>query len=292
MRSRHFAILGAAIVMAACGCWLERKPDYPKWRDRVELFADVEKLAVAPVRENGRIEWPREIGAEQFAVIFADEVVRQARFRVIYPRNLLAAVEEANRETLLRCQTESRPPAADEIIKLERSEEDVVAAGRAAGADAVLVVTVNDFEAYPPKRVALNVRVYFCATPPRDAQDMIRMSEAGVPLEVPAALRDKFIWERQKHYDSLRKNTQTGMESYAGKHAGNTGFGAELFPNSTDRFLRFVAYDLTGILCSDANRYKWLRYDSEPAPGVPAASPDEKGPSGFKPEHSERGVRK
>lgn len=298
MRSRHFAVLAAAIVMAACGCWRERTPDYPKWRDRLELFANVEKLAVAPVRENGRIEWPREFGAEQFAVIFADEVTRRARFKVIYPRNLLAAVEDSNRETMLLCQKESRPPTDGEIINLERSEEDVVAAGRAAGADAVLVITVNDFEVYPPKRLALGVRVYLCATPTREALDVIRMSEAGVPLEVPTALRDKFIWERQKHYDSLRKNTQTGMEWYARKHGGNTGFGEELFPNSTDRFLRFVADDLTAILCDDANSYKrraWFGLGPKPAAPDPArgARPnDEKGASGFELGHGEHGVRK
>jgi hypothetical protein len=292
VRSRHFAILAATAALCACGCSLERSPDYPKWRDRVELFSAVEKLAVVPVREGARIAWPKDFDAGQFTAIFADEIVRHARFKVIYPRDVLASVEQANRETLARCRAEKHSPTQEEIIDLARTEDDAVAAGQAAGADAVLVVTVDDFEVYPPKRLALRARVYLCAAPSREALDVIQMSEAGVPLEVPVALREKFIWERQKHYDSLRKSAQTGMEWYARKHGGNTGFGEEVFYYSTERFLGFVADDLSGILCDDANRYKrrsWLGGVKKTAPSAPAAGPAEGG-SGFEPEHGEHGV--
>ena len=282
MRSRHFALLAAALVAVLGGCMLpEREASYPKWRDRNELFADVEKLAVVPVREGGRIDWPMNFGAGQVGVLFADELVRHARFKVIYPREVLAAVDVTNRETLARCQVEGLAPAPEDIIDLARGDEDVLAAGRAVGADAVMVVTINDFEVYPPKRLAIGVRVYLCAKPSRRALDVISMSDAGVPMEVPVALREKFIWERQKHYDSLRKNAQSGMDWYARKHGSNTGFGEEIFYYSTERFLGFVAADLSEILAVDANRYKRLNRDQKAALGTPGGGPEASGSSGF-----------
>lgn len=123
--------------------------------------------------------------------------------------------------------------------------------------------------------------------------DVIRMSEAGVPLEVPISLRDKFIWERQKHYDSLRKNALTGLEWHARKHGDNTGFGDEIFYYSTERFLGFVADEITSVLCEDANRYKrrpWFGLGSKPQdPATTGVSPRDKGRSGFEQDHGERG---
>lgn len=292
MRSRHFALFAAAIFLAAAaGCNGERAPEYPKWKDRVELFRDIEKLAIVPVRESGKMQWPKEFGPEQLGTLFADEIVRRARFKVIYPRDVLAGIERANIETRAKAVADNRPLGRDDVIDLARSEEDVTAAGRAVGADAVLVITVSDFDPYPPKRLALTMRVYICAAPvSQDFRDILEMSDAGVPLDVPAALRERFIWERQKHYDSRRKNVQTGLEWHAAKHSDNTGFGDEIFYYSTEAFLGFVADELSAILCSDANRYKSIDKDKKKAAltGVPA------GPERtqrFELEQEDRGIR-
>ncbi len=299
MRSRHFAALlmgFAAAVLPQAGCKVERGDTFPKYRDRVELFSEIEKLAIVPVRENGRVAWPKDYGAEQFSVLFAEKIVAHRRFKIVYPQNLLVSVDEANREMTVRCLQENRKPAAGDLIDLGRSDEDAVAAGRAAGADAVMVVTINDFEVYPPKRIALDVRIYMCGAPSRNAMDIISMSEAGVPAEIPAALREKFIWERQKHYDSLRKNAQTGMDWHASKYGGTTGFGDEVFYYSTEKFLDFVAEDLTDILCADADRYRLKRWlggaGKDPGPSARGVRPDGGGESGFESEQSEHGIRR
>ena len=298
MRCRRLAPLAALAAVLAAGC--ERREEYPlspqSRGERLQLFANVEKLAVAPVRDAAGAPWPKDFGAEQFGTLFADELARRARFMVIYPREVAAAVEAANRAARERSQAEKRPPAEDELIDPARSELDAVAAGRAAGADAVLVATINDFEVYPPKRLALDVRVYLCAAPAsRDALEVIAMSDAGVPLEITGPLRDRFIWQRQKHYDSRRKNTQTGLDWYARHHENATGFGEEIFYYSTERFLGFVASDLTDALRSDANWYRrnWPR-DERVGPFV-APRPNAAGggaDSGFDPTQSEHGLRR
>jgi hypothetical protein len=300
VRTPRLLIPVAAVLLALAalpaGC--EPAEKYPRWsqsrQERLRLLAEVEKVAVVPFRDDSGAEWPGDFGPEQFARLMADEVVRRARFKVIYPRELLAAVEGANREALERARSEKRTPAEDEVIDLQRSELDAVTAGRAAGADAVLVATINDFEVYPPKRLALTMRLYLCAAPTGSAAEIIAMSDAGVPLEVPAGLRDRFIWERQRHYDSLSKSAQFSMGWYARKHGSTTGFGEEIFYYSTEKFFGFVAHELGEGLYADAQLYN-RPSRTLPAPaqvaGEPAETLDAPG-SGFQPGHGESGVRR
>lgn len=265
-------LLVLALLLAA-GC--ERPQQYPRWEqsraERLALFADVEKLAVVPFRDESG---GRDLDAARLTEIFADEIVRRARFKVLYPPEVLAAAEQSNREALERARAEKRAPAADELIALARSELDAVAAGRAAGADAVLVGRVSSFDPYPPKRLALTVRVYLCAAPRPSAWDMIEMTDDGVPVEITSPrLRERFIWERQKHYSADRKNTQTGMDWYARKFERIRGFGDEVFYYSTDKFLCFVAWDITDILYDEAQWYKRRRAKPEPAATAAAGDP-------------------
>lgn len=298
MNARKLLTAAAAIALAALTAGCEPQEKYPRWsqsrQERLRLLAEVEKVAVAPFRDESGAEWPADFGPEQFARLMADEVVRRARFKVVYPGELLAAVEGANRETLSRARAEKRAPAEDEVIDLKRSELDAVAAGRAAGADAVLVAAIKDFEVYPPKRLALVMRLYLCAAPTSSSAEIIAMSDAGVPLEVPAALRDKFIWERQRHYDSLSKSAQFSMDWYARRHGQSTGFGEEIFYYSTEKFFGFVAYELGEGLYADAQRYRSAPVAAAAAGAGPGHSPtaaDSRG-SGFEPGNGESGIRR
>jgi hypothetical protein len=301
MRSRHFAVLAAAAAafLAALPAGCERAEHFPVWtksqEQRLMLFADVEKLAVIPFRDASGAAWPKDFDANKFSKLFADEIIRRARFKVIYPSEIAAFVVQANQETLARARLEKRAVTEDEIIVLGRTEADAVAAGRAAGVDAVLVVTIHDFDPYVPKRLALTVRVYLCGTPNRAAMDIIAMSDAGVPSEVPSTVRDRFIWERQKHYDSLRKNTRTGMDWEGRKHTGDTGFGDEIFRYSTERFMGFVSADLTDSLEGDSRWYegRLARAGGEPARfarGGGAGALYEPGSAGYTQEHGEHGT--
>lgn len=299
MRSRHFAILtAAAAVLAVLPAGCERTEHYPEWtksrEQRLLLFSDVEKLAVVPFVDASGAAWPKDYDAARFSKQFADEIVRRARFKVVYPSEVAARAVQANREVLARARMAKKALAEDDVIVLNRSEADAVAAGRAAGADAVLVGTIHDFDPYVPKRLALTVRVYLCKKLDRSAMEIIAMSDAGVPLEVPSAVRERFIWERQKHYDALRKNARTGMDWHSRKYVGDTGYGDELVRNSTERFMNFVATELTDALEGDSRWYESrVARTGRTGDGRPAGA--EAGPydpisAGYGPEDGERGT--
>jgi hypothetical protein len=241
--------LAAAACLAgliAAGCAIERADTTPRWSksrsDRLALFAGIEKLVIAPFRDPA--ESPG-MDADMFARFVANELLPLKRFKVIYPDQLAARVREANRGM-----------APDKIIDLSRSETDAVNAARTVKADAVLVATVHDFGVYPPKRLAVTFRVYLAGAPHRSCQDMINLTSAGVPQEVPGHLRDKFIWERQWHYDAGRKRTRLRMSGHAHRQEKDRGFGEEIAYYSTTKFLGFVAADISGKLYKDSQWYK------------------------------------
>jgi hypothetical protein len=247
-------LLPAAIltVLAAAGCGrIERADNRKIWNrtkpERFALFADVEKLAVAPFMDPGVHDG---LDAEKFANLVADELVSYKRFRVIYPRQVREAAAEHNRDP--RRLADGR----DERIDLDRSELDAVAAGRYAGADAVLVARIHDFKVYPPKRLAMTFRIYVAGQPHRSYKEIMRMTEAGVPAEIGGALREKFIWERQASYMADRKNTRLGMSFHAHKHERDRGFGHEIVYYSTEKFLTYVSAETCGRLYRDAQWYK------------------------------------
>lgn len=253
MRRALLLVLAPLAALSFAGCRPVRKVTYPRWRDRLARFAEIEKLAIAPVRDqSGKLGKYEDV----FPRLLADEIVPYKRFKMIYPKQLAAAAEQANRELIQRARSERRTPAEDEIIDLSRSELDAVHAARAAGADAVLVVTVHTFKIYPPKRLAVTYRVYTCAAPHRSFEDIIRMTDAGVPLEISAPLREKFIWERQEHYDTERKGTRLDMHLHSRKHEKTRAFGSEIFYYSTEKFLAFVSAQLSGKLYRDSLWYR------------------------------------
>jgi len=253
-RALVLTLLGAAV---ATGCRVERSDTTPRWsksrNERLALFAGVEKLAVAAFRDPGKTPG---MDPEEFARLVADELLALKRFKIIFPRQLSAAARQENLVIKARALTEKREPGEDEVIDLLRSDLDAVHAARAAGADAVLVASVHDFEVYPPKRLAATFRVYLSGAPQRAFQEIIQMSDAGVPLEIGGSLRDRFIWERQWHYDAGRKRTRTSMTWHARKHEKDRGFGYEISQYSTPRFLGFVASDIGGMLLKDSQWYR------------------------------------
>ncbi len=244
MKRILFAAVLAALI--AAGCALERADSTPRWSksrsERLALFAGVEKLVIAPFRDPA--ESPG-MDADMFARFLANELLPLKRFKIIYPEQLAAAVREANRER-----------AGGEIIDLSRSELDAVHAARMVKADAVLVATIHDFGVYPPKRLAVTFRVYLAGALHRSFRDIRDMTDAGVPQEIPGPLRDKFIWERQWHYDAVGKRTRSSMTGYAHRHEKDRGFGQEIAYYSTTKFLSFVAADVSSKLYRDSRWYR------------------------------------
>jgi len=296
MRSRHFALIAAAATILLAGC--ERSEQYPRWNrsreQRLLLFAEVEKLAVVQCRDLSRAEWPEGLGPDQYAKLFADEIARRARFKVIYPHEVMTKVEQANRDMLEQLRRDKRSLKPEDVIDIGRSEDDAAAAGQVVGADAVLVITIDDFDPYPPKRIGLTARVYLCRAAAPAGLEIIQQSDAGVPLEITGALREKFIWERQKYYDTRRKNTQEGLDWFARKHTDFAGYGGERGYYVTENFLGFVAYDLTDLLYDDAQWYKSHKPREPrdilaPRNGLPG---EPEGRSGYDLGHGEHGTNR
>ena len=250
------ALFAASLLALGCAACRPGYSDrYPRWNKsrekRLALFGGVEKLAVAPLRDPaGR----RGMDPDLFARLMADSLVPYKRFKVIYPRQVREAAERANREAPARAGAAGE----DGRIDLERSELDAVHAAREAGADAVLVGTVHDFEIYPPKRLSVTFRVYLCAEPRRSFEDILHMTDDGVPAEIGGSLRSQFIWERQRHYDSGRKGTRLDMTLHAHKHEADRGYGDEIFYYSTEKFLSFTSAQVAGMLYWDSLWYRTL----------------------------------
>jgi hypothetical protein len=290
---RRLVLSGLLAAVCAAGCKPERRETYPEWTasrtERLLLFARVEKLAVAPVRDPGARPG---LDPVVFARLLADELAALKRFKVIYPEQVVEAAETTNREAEVRARAGRRALTGDEIVDLERSEADAVNAARQAGAQAVLVASVHDFEVYPPKRLAVTFRVYLCAAAERGFADVIRMTDAGVPLEVPGTLRESFVWEQQRRYDAGRKGDRTDMAWHARKHERSRGFGDEVFYYSTGKFLSYVSAETADDLFRDAQWYRGQSGRRAAAARGLVLPLDGPGTSGFGLGSGERGVER
>jgi hypothetical protein len=121
--------------LAGCGSLLQIQPGkyaaYPE-----NPYPELRTIAVLPVRQLA--EAPHPVDTARFATIFATELAKFPGVRVVRPGELMEGVA-----------TSGGPMTV----------EDAVLLAERAGADAVVAMTVSDYDPYAPPKMAVQVEV-------------------------------------------------------------------------------------------------------------------------------------
>jgi len=239
----------ALVLVLASGCARDGQTYYPEWEksrwQRLDLFRNVEGLAIAPLETGERVTRERLHYVDFTARAIYDQIMRRQRFRLVEPERYKRALEDVK----AGAGGGASPDA----------EKDAIAAAARAGADAVLVVRVEDVDPYFPPKIVMRARMYVCRQVSLSEKTIINMTGAGVPLEVPRSLRERFIWQRDIVLDAREENTMAMVKAFAGRHEVRySGLGPEVFVRSMERYSDFAAAVLAGQLFNDAEFYKTI----------------------------------
>ena len=187
----------------------------------------VHTIAVAPIDDaSGAAE------GLDLAEALAAELVQFPDVAVIRPE---ALVEAARR--------------SDVELRDDRSLRTV---GRLAGADAVLVVSLREYDPFYPPRVGVAARLVFCRASATRGQDAIELS--GFGQAVPASARtlsDTLSIERV--YDGAHRETRHMACRYALGHDSDDDAldGTERVLRLPDLYFRFVSNRLVRDIFAD-----------------------------------------
>jgi hypothetical protein len=260
------------LLIAACalisGCtwfWpiehVETYPDLPEAQvERLRLFRDVATIAIAPVMDDtaGR----NMMDEEKFETAVHNEIVKLKRFREVKsPREMRAVL------------------ARRKIDISNKNEVNIANALSASGADAILIIHVTDYTPYPPPRLTVRMRLYASGQPEAKGFDPITMSQAGLPSDVPAALRNRFIWALDRVFDTSQLPVKAEVINYARQHDPDSGAAdPDTFVRVMERFFRFACWTASERLLADANRFYALDETPQTAaatgPELPATGPE------------------
>ena len=155
--------------------------------------------------------------ADEFANLFASELVRAGGVRVIRPAQIRAAGEEIS--------------TADDAIRI----------GRRVRADAVLACAITEYDPYDPPRVAVSAQYLRVAAGPRSGLDLDRLLQSGSwrkgPLAMSRAGAAHAMLAFEEVFDSRERDTRAAIRQYV-QGRGETE-GEVLAVQS--RYLQFVS---------------------------------------------------
>jgi hypothetical protein len=221
MRSAlHLLILAG--VPAAFGCrltgfYLDNPPNPMK---------GVRRIAVAPVRAPGSAD------ALKLGEMLAAELVQFPGVDVVHPTELQALAKK------------NELSIAD--------EKSVRALGRLAGADAVLIAEVTEYNPYHPPRIGLVAQLFFTRSGTADARMAIELSTAGRARPV-SNLDQHDLLQVEKVYDGSQRETHDQAAYYARGHyqSDDAIDGADRVLRLPDLYFRFVSNRLVRDIFAD-----------------------------------------
>ncbi|MBN1809152.1 MAG: hypothetical protein JW909_08790 [Planctomycetes bacterium] len=257
-------ILASMLLLMAVSCQRDLATYYPEWGksrwERLDLFRNIESLAIAPIEIGERIDKSKMKYVRQLDAALFDQVMRRQRFRLVSPEDFARALKEAAGET----DGESAAPrdsltSEPLLIRNRNDSQALIKAAGKTGADAVLQVRVEDIDPYFPPRVVLRARVYMSRQVSLSDQAIINMTDDGVPMDVPRTLRERFIWQTDMVLDAHEDRTMSMVRAFARQHEVRYhGFGPEIFVRSMLRYADFVGAVIAGQLFKDAEFYKTI----------------------------------
>jgi hypothetical protein len=121
-------------------------------------------------------------------------------------------------------------------------ERSVRALGRIAGADAVLVAELTEYNEYPPPRIGFAAQLFFVRGAASDARSIVDLSSTGRTRPV-ARLDLKDMVAVEKVYDGAQREIRDMADVYARGHKeANPGIeGADRVLRLPDLYFRFVS---------------------------------------------------
>lgn len=211
-----------AILLALClsGCAFEswKYKHYPE-----NPFKDIEVVAILPFM-NQTAE--AKLETEEFANVFASELLKFEGFRVVRPIMILAAAEPGEKI---------------------RTADDAIRLARRLKADAIVAAAVTDFHPYHPPRVAVSVQVLRVGAREISEGEIDRITQSASWRRGPFALsRDKaghLLAAFEKVYDSHQESVRREVVAYAqAQEESDTPFeGEREFLAVQSRYLQFVS---------------------------------------------------
>ena len=247
MRRPMFMLLCALPAVAGCGCrplLVTHNPEaYIEWSasriERLRMFAHIDSIAVAPVLNDTGLDHLDVPLLEQAIV---NQLIATHRFREVIGPGAMR----------LRMQARGINLSSENIAAL-------AGALTAVKTDAILLVTVRDYDPYPPPRITLRMRLFATPRTVQKGFDPISMTDDGVPSDVPGSLRRRFVWAWDRVLDTGHLAVRQDVAAYAWQHAPDAWSGdAETFVRAMGRFFKFAANQAAMRLRSDALAFFYM----------------------------------
>lgn len=191
------ALAAAALALPACaGSKYRENPRNP--------FPDIRTIAVLPVQNQSTLQLaPEKLTA--LGNVLASEIIAFPGFQVIRQEKLKALAYQ-NGVKELTCM------------------QDAINLAQAAGADAVLCVSVTDWKEYPPPRLALAMELLRTKSVHLGSRDIGQMVQAGRPFPVPSGQEGSVVAAMERTIDSHHASWRGEIEDFASVHA-DTDYG-------------------------------------------------------------------
>ncbi|MCD8138436.1 MAG: hypothetical protein LUE17_01420 [Planctomycetaceae bacterium] len=243
-------------VTAALGS--SSKPYHEYLEDPVTLTT-IKTVAVLPFADKA----PQPgFDSTAFANKLANELAAYGKVRVLYPRDILAAVERDNRNARRHnAQLRERialglaTPDDDGVDDGENSYrgfynpienyDEAVKLARRAKADAVIVGEVSDYDPYMRPRLSITMKLIATGSTDTAAQAIAEMTQWGIPRSSGGASGGGTVYVRQQSFDSKVGSVGMDVSKYGRTHfIEHNPYDTEVFVRSMTHYYDVVAHEL------------------------------------------------
>ena len=209
-----------AVLVLSSGCHIEswKYKTYPE-----NPFPEVQVVAILPFLNHTS---ERKLKTDEFANIFASEILKFDGFRVVRPRVVALTLGEG-----------------EEI----RTLEDAIRVGRRVKADAVFVAAVTDYDPYRPPKIGISVQFLRVASREITDTEIDRITQCASWRRGPLTLGRKqaghWMSAFERVYDSHQEKVRRELTAYCdAQEAKDSPFrGDEEFIAVQSRFMQFVS---------------------------------------------------
>ena len=269
----HRLLLSAAVLAAllTAGCNEARhitaalgsssKP-YQEFLEDPVTLTTIKTIAVFPFEDKA----PQPgFDSDAFANKLANQLAAHGKVRVLYPRDILARVEEENRSSrrhnarlkeklamgLISPQEAADSGSGDDNAPRSyynpvKNVDEAVRLARRAKADAVIVGEVSDYDPYMRPKLSLTMRLIATGSTENAAQAIAEMTQWGIPRS-GSGTGGGTIYVRQQSFDSSIGSVGMEVSKYGRTHfIADHPYDTEVFIRSMSHYYDVVASQLAG----------------------------------------------
>ncbi len=250
-------------MVAALG---SKSEAYQEYLDDPVTLTTIKTIAILPFDDRSDAAG---FDGREFASQLANQLAAQGKVRVIYPKEIMDAVERENRSArrhnaLLKERMSLGLYVPDEKVDKEgiftadtssdemrprryynpiKNLDEAVRLARMAKADAIIVGEASDFDPYMRPRLSLTMRVVATGNSDTAAQAIAELTQWGIPRPTTAARGT--IYLRQENFDSSIGSVGLEVSKHGRTHyTDDRAFGTEIYIRSMSHFYEVVARSL------------------------------------------------